>query len=218
MASYDDFLSRLLSEVPGCPEPAALQSIKDTTIDFCEKTLIHQADHDPVAAIARIADYDLETPVTGTRVIRVMKAWYLGNELSPVAPDYIRDPSLYNQRIGGDFETKYSSPQNFTQKDTATFSLYPVPDKTVTNAITMRVALAPLRSSETCADFLYEQWVEDICAGAAARLQASPNKAYTNPQFAVSNQRRYTAGVNDARMRSNRGFTRANMQVKLRRI
>ena len=216
--SYDDFLSRVLSEVPGCPEVAAVQAIKDSVIDFCEKSLIHQVDHDAVSVIAKVPDYDLETPVTGTRIIRVMKAWYLGNELSPVAPDYIRDPSLYNQRIGGDYETKYSSPQNYTHKDTATVSFYPVPDKTVANAITMRVALAPLRSSTTCEDFLFEQHVEDISAGAVARLQASPGKTYTNPQFAAMNQKRYMAGVNDARMRSNRGFTRANMQVKLRRV
>jgi hypothetical protein len=218
MTSYDDFLSRLLSEVPGCPEIAAIQALKDTTIDFCEKSLIHQVDHDPISVVAKIPDYDIESPVTQTRIMRIMRAWYLGNELDPISPDYVNDPSIYNQHIGGDYEVRYSQPQGYIQKDTATISLYPIPDKTVTNAITMRVALVPLRSSTSCADFLFEQHVEDISAGAAARLQSSPGKTYTNMQVAAVNQKRYISGVNDARMRSNRGFTRANMQVKLRRI
>lgn len=217
MVPYDNFLGRLLNDVPGVPELGALQAIRDACIDFCEKTLIHQADHDPVSVIAKLADYDLETPAEQTKVIRILKAWYKGDSLDPVAPDYVTDPALYNQNIGG-YTTRYSTPKVITQKDTTTFSLYPPPDLTVASAITMRVALAPLRDSDSCADFLYENWVDDICAGAAARLQASPNKGYSNPQFAASNQKRYMAGVNDARMRSNRGLTRANMQVKLRRI
>lgn len=217
MTDYDDFLSRTLSEVPGCPEIAAVQAIKDSAIQFCEQSLIHQADHDPVSVVAKINDYDLETPVKGTRIVKVMKAWYQGRELSPSAPDQIGSPLAYNQRIGG-YDTTYSDPQVFFQKDTDTFSLFPIPEKSVTSGITMRVALAPLRNSTSCADFLYEQWVEVISAGAVWRLQSSQGKAYFNPKLAQLSGAEYQRGINDARSKALRGYTRANLSVRLRRI
>lgn len=215
--TYEEFYPWVLPEVPGCPEIAATQAIRDAVINFCELSLSHQADHDPVTAIARTADYDLETPVTGTRIVKIMKAWFKGQELQPAGPDQIVEPSLYNQRIGG-YTTSYSQPRAFTQKDANTFSLLPIPDQTLASAITMRVALAPLRTSTQCEDFLFEQWVEPIASGAVAKLQLSSGKPYSNPQAAAINQARFMQGVNAARQKANRGYTRASLSVQMRRI
>lgn len=217
MASYDDFLSRVLPDVPGCPEIAAIQAIKDVAIQFCDASLIHQVDHDPVSVVAKVADYDLESPVSGTRVAKIMKLWYSGTPLEASAPDQVRDPTLYNQRVG-DYNTQYATPRTYIQKDINTFSLFPIPEKSLVNAVTMRVALVPLRSSTTIADFLYEVYAVPIAAGAVASLMLSPNKAYTNPKLAAYYQGLYTVGLNEARQDSSRGYTRANLTVQMRRI
>lgn len=217
MAAYDDFFPWVLPEVPGCPEIAAVQAIRDSTIEFCQKSLLFQVDHDPITVIQKIADYDLESPVTGARVEKVMKAWYKGKQLIPTAPDEVRDPSVYNQRIG-DYKTEYSTPKYFIQKDSNSISLLPIPDQSLQQAITMRVALAPLRSSTECADFLFEQWAETIGSGAIARLQSSVGKAYYNFQSAAIHQAKYMVGINAARMKANRGYNRSNLSVQLRKI
>ncbi|MEY5145611.1 MAG: hypothetical protein RL745_980 [Actinomycetota bacterium] len=215
--TYDNFFSWVLPEVAGCPEITAIQAIRDTVIDFCEKTMIHQADHDPVSVTAKIPDYDLETPVTGTRIVKVMKAWHKGEELIPSAPDQVRDPTVYNQRIGG-VVPSYSTPKFFIQKDPNSISLLPIPAESVSSALTMRVALAPLRSSTGCDDQLFEQWVEQIASGAVAKLQLSSGKPYSNPQAASVNQARYMAGVNAARQMAVRGWNRSSLSVQLRKI
>lgn len=215
--SYDEFYPWVLPEVPGCPEIAAIQAIRDSVINFCELSLIHQADHDPVATVAQRADYDLETPVSGTRIVKVMKAWHKGQELQPGAPDQVRDPSVYNQSIGG-YTTTYSTPRAFIQKDSESISLLPIPDQSLASAITMRVALAPLRNTTTCEDFLFEEWVEPIAAGAVAKLQLSPGKPYSNPATAAINLSNFKAGVNAARQQATRGYTRASLSVQMRRI
>lgn len=217
MTAYEDFFPWVLNEVPGCPEITAIQAIRDTMIDFCEKTLIHQVDHDPISTIATVPDYDLDAPVRGTRVVKVMRAWHKNTELLPAAPDQVRDPHVYNQGIGGT-ETSYSTPTHFVQKDSSSISLLPIPDQSVTNVITMRVALAPLRNSTSCEDFLFEQWAETIGAGAVARLQMSAGKAYSNAQTAAVNQAKYLVGVNAARMKANRGYARSNLAVQMRKI
>jgi hypothetical protein len=215
--SYDEFFSWVLPEVANCPEITAIQAIRDTAIDFCEKTNIHQEDHDPITVIAKTSDYDLETPVTGTRIIRIMNAWFKGDKLEAAAPDQVLDPAVYNQRIGG-YTPSYSSPKYFIQKDPVTMSLLPIPDATLASAVTLRVSLAPLRTSVACEDFLFEQWVEPIAAGAVAKLQTSAGKPYSNPQAAQINQARYMAGVNAARQKATRGYTRSSLSVQLRKV
>lgn len=214
--SYEEFFSWVLPDVAGCPEITAIQSIRDATIQFCELTLIHQVDHDPVSVVAKISDYDLESPIANTRIVKVMKAFYKGQELSPASPDEVTDPALYNSSIGG-YTPNYQPPTAFFQKDTASITLMPIPDQSIANAITMRVALVPSRSSIACEDLLFEQWVEYIAAGAVARLQMSSGKPYSNTQAASVNQARYMAGVNIARSRAVRGFNRSSLSVQMRK-
>jgi len=215
--SYDAFVPWVLVNAPGCPEISAVQALKDATIQFCEQTLIHQVDHDPISSIANIADYDLESPVSGTRVHKIMRAWYEGNILMPVAPDEVSEPTVYNQNIGG-YQKRTGTPTGFIHKDHASLSLIPVPDVSRANSVTLRVALAPLRSASTVADFLYENWGEFISNGATARVMAMPNKAFHNPSAAAYHQTRYQIGINQARQQANHGYNRSNLQVKFRRV
>lgn len=215
MKSYEEFFSWVLPEVAGCPEITAIQSIRDSVIQFCELSLIHQVDHDPISVTAKISDYDIESPLTYCRVVKVMKAFYKGKELDAAGPDEVVDPAVYNTNIGG-YTPSYSTPTAFFQKDTTSLTLMPIPDQTLASAITMRIALVPTRNSNSCEDFLFEQWVEPISAGAVARLQLSSGRPYSNPQAASANQARFMSGVNVARSRAVRGFNRSSLQVQLR--
>ena len=215
MKSYEEFFSWVLPEVAGCPEITAIQSIRDSVIQFCELSLIHQVDHDPISVTAKISDYDIETPITYCRVLKIMKAFYKGKELEPASPDEVTDPAVYNTNIGG-YVPSYSTPTSFFQKDTATLTLMPIPDQSLASAITMRIALVPTRNSSGCEDFIFEQWVEPIAAGAVARLQISSGRPYSNPQAARDNQARFMSGVNIARARAVRGFNRSSLQVQFR--
>lgn len=215
--SYDSFMPWVLINAPGVAEVAATQALKDTAIEFCELTLIHQADHDPIGVVANLPDYDLETPVSGTRIFKIMRAWYEGKLLTPVAPDQVNDPSVYNQSIPG-YDEKFGTPSGFIQKDASTFSLIPIPETSVSSAITMRVALVPLRSATTVADFLYENWGEFISHGATARLLSMIGHPWSNPPAAAYHQTRYRVGINQARLLATKGYTRANLQMQFRRI
>lgn len=215
MASYDDFLPYVLTDVPGCPEIAAIQAIKTTVIDFCEKSLVVQADLDPVNLIANQADYDLEPPANSL-VTKVIRLFYKNDELPPMGQDFIPSATFYNQSaIDGDAT---SDPRAWSQKSERTFSVYPAPRISEAGAITIRVALKPTRASTTCDDVLFEDYVEYIAAGAKARLMLQPNKAYTNPNLVVTQNQLYMQGVNAARQRVSRGHTRANLRVKFVRM
>ena len=216
MKKYETFLDEVLPHVPGCTNEIAIQAIKNTVIDFCEKTLILQVDHDPVTVIAGEVDYDLEPP-EGYLVTKIIRAWFKNNELTPVGPDDIDKPALYNRDFAG-VDAGRADPNVITQKDERTFSLFPIPLNTDPLALTIRVALKPSRSSTEVEDNINEDYAETIAPGALTRLFLSPGKPYSNPQIGVARNQLYQVGVNLARQRATSGFVRSSRQVSLRRI
>lgn len=216
MATYEDFLSRVLIEVPGCSEISALLAIKDCCIEFCEKSLILVRDHDPVTVVKGIVDYDLEPP-SGHLVVKVMRAWMENSPIDPLFPDIVKDASVYS-RVFSSFQSAPSLPSKYLQKDERSISIWPIPDKTYANGLTMRVALKPTRSSTSVDDILYEDYADVIAAGSMARLMVSSSKPYTNLQLAPARRQEFLAGVNVARQRSMHGHTRSNLSVRMRRV
>lgn len=215
MKTYDTFFPDVLLDVPGCPPEVAIRAIRNTVIEFCEKTLINQVTQDPISLRAGLTDYDLDAPA-GYRVQKVMRAWYLGSELAPVAPDDIPSPDVYNPNIAGYTPSK-STISGYTQKDSESVSFMPIPNQDAPQSITMRVALVPLRDSTKFDDFLYEQWGEYIACGAKARLMLTPGKPYSNQNTAAYNQARFMSGLNEARQRAIRGNVRSDLSVQMRK-
>jgi hypothetical protein len=215
MKSLDLYLPEILPEVPGCPSDMAKRALLNTVIEFCEKSLIHQETLDPITALANITDYDLEAP-KGYRIQKIMKMWFLGQEMEAVAPDDIGVPDAYRASISG-YNASKGPPAAYTQKDVDTFTILPIPDQRYTSSITMRAALVPLRTVTETEDFLFELWSEIIGFGTKARLMLTPGKPYSNAEAATYNQARYVSGLNDARQRATRGNVRSDLRVKLRK-
>lgn len=216
MAAYDDFMPYVLPEVPGAPEPIVTQHIRSACIDFCEKSLILTRDHDPITLVEKIVDYDLEPP-TGYIVVKVMKAWLENQELTPLAPDFVREASVYN-RLFSSYESAPDRPRAYLQKDERSISVWGVPDKNYANGLTLRVALKPSRASTTIENVVFEDYAEVIAHGALYRLMISPGKSYTNPEMAAVHKNLFDQGINVARQRATHGQVRSTLSVKLRRI
>jgi hypothetical protein len=215
MKTLTSFLSEILPDVPGCTADMATNALRNTIIEFCEKSLCYRQTLDPITVQENITDYDLEPP-KGYRVQKIMQMWYLGQEMEALAPDGIGLPDAYRINIAG-YNASKGPPAGYTQKDVDTFSILPIPDQKYTNAITMRVALVPLRTVTEVEDFLFELWGEIIGFGAKARLMLTPGKPYSNSEAATYNQARFVSGLNDARQRAARGNVRSDLRVQLRK-
>lgn len=216
MATYDKFFPNILPEVPGAAEMVVENAVKNAVIEFCEKSLILQRDHDPVTLVQGIVDYDLEPP-TGYLVVKVMKAWLENNQLDPLAPDFVREAAVYN-RLFSSYQDESGTPRSYLQKDERSISVWSPPAQKYTNGLTMRVALKPTRDSSSVEDVVYEDYAEVIAAGALARLMRSAGKPYTNVEMAGVNQQVFQQGINLARSRALHGLVRSNLSVKLRKI
>lgn len=213
MATLDNFYPYVMPDFPGCPEITVDVALRGALIEFCEKTLIVQRDHDPITVVAGITDYDLEPP-TGTLVTKVMRAWYRQVLLEPVAPDNVLYAQVYNTMYEGAELTK-AEPRNFIQKEERSITLYPIPKETSKNALTIRIALKPTRSATTFEDVLFEDYAEAIAHGAKYRLFSMSGKPWTNGPAAAAALNFFNSAVNVARQRASRGSSRADVRVTL---
>jgi hypothetical protein len=216
MSTYSDFLDYVMPDVPGCTTQLAEHEIRNACIEFCEKTLILQVDHDPITIVAGIVDYDLDPP-KNTLVTKVMKAWYNSQELTMAAPDDINKAEVYNRLFSG-ADTGRNDPRYILQKDERRVSVFPIPQSKSANGLTLRVALKPSRASTTVDSLIFEDYAEVIGSGAKARLMMSPGKPWSEANLAAAEMSLFKQGINDARSRAVRGHMRSDISVKLRRI
>lgn len=216
MVNLDSFVRYVAPDVMGAPEVAILTALQGSVVDFCEKSLVLQRDHDPITAIAGLTDYELDPP-DNHLAVKIMRAWFNSTELEPLAPDSVSDPAIYNRFFSGASSIN-GTPRQILQKDERSFSLWPAPEKTESNAITIRLALKPKRDAEKVDDVLYEDWAEVVAAGAKARLMMSTGQPYFNAQMAGVNMAAFQQGVNNARSRAVRGHTRSQLRVQMVRI
>jgi hypothetical protein len=211
--SLDEFLPYVLTDVPGCSDEVALSAIISAAIEFCERSMVLQTTHDPVNIVANRTDYDLEPP-TGMVICKVMKAWYMGRKLEPCAPDDMDDVSPYNPAVA----SSGSSPTHYIQKDPRTITVWRAPQSDGAKALTMRVALKPSRLAVSVDDVLFEDWADVIASGAKASLMIIPGKPFSAPQMGAINQGAFNSGINRALTRGYKGYTRANLSVRMRRL
>jgi hypothetical protein len=213
--SLDDFLPYVLLDCPGVSDDAALSAVSSAAIEFCEKSLVLQRDHDPVNVVAGRSDYDLDSPISGCLVCKVMKAWFDNRVLVPTGPDDMDDPTIYNPAISGG---SGSTPTHYIQKEERVISLWRPPQHDGAQLLTLRVALKPSRAAISVDDVLFEDWADVISSGAKASLQIVPGKTFSNPQMGAFNQGAFVAGINRAIVRGNKGHTRTNLSVRMRQL
>jgi len=216
MTPYTNFLDYVLPDVPGCTNDLALHAVKQTVIDFCEKSLVLEVDHYPITIVRGIIDYELDPP-RDHLVTKIMKVYYKDQELAPLAIDDVRYGQFFNKNYL-DAQKHEGPPRFYTQKDARTVSIFPYPKETEKLSLTLRVALKPTRTASQCDDLIFEDYAETIGHGAVTRLALSPNKPYYNVQLAGARNVMYTAGLNAARQRISRGYVRADRQVRMRKI
>jgi len=70
---FTDFLPKVLPNVPGCPQPLAVQHIRDAAIRVCERTLAWRYAQPKFQLLPGVFDYEYQKPA-GTEVHAVFRA------------------------------------------------------------------------------------------------------------------------------------------------
>ena len=210
--TYDTFLPEIMPYVHDVPEFVAINAIRNSAIEFCNRSEVWRYEYPTINSVALQGDYTFSSaslPTTDCEVKRIYQGFY---NYTPVIPMSTEDlASIY---INQDWRTVAGNPRYVTQKTPATFTLVPGPIVAITAAINLIVVLQPTRTSTGIDDYVYSQWAEHIAAGARARLYDTPNQPYYDPGKAALYHAKFVSAISTAKADRNRGLGRATPKVR----
>lgn len=229
--SIDDFVDNVRADVPMCPDPAIEDAIRDSITDFCKQTWIIQRDfvyNNVEGAIleelngAPVIEFDGVTPTipdVGMRPVVVIKV-FVAEEDTPTdyVPLALMSKLTLSARPHQYWEAQETDglPTAYFPVDNATIRVYPVP--TINYYLTLRAAFKPKRNASSFDDLLYDDWLEEICAGAKYRLFSRPSKPWTDYDVGIFELGLFKTGIGKARILINNNFSSREMQISLRRF
>ena len=205
--AYNSWYNEVMSEAPGCLAAVAENAIRNSAIEFCERSHYHIYNHPAINAVATTATY-VFVPPANTLVVKVLQAFYNSKEIFPMTPDDL--DSMYSTT---DWRDRTGTPRYFTQDDELNIRLVPYPNASLASALKLRVSLKPTRSSTTVEARIYEEYLEAIKAGSLFRLKSQTSKPYSDPVGAANYLALFNIGIDSARDRASRGFGRAHRRV-----
>jgi hypothetical protein len=206
---WSDFFDYVLPWLPGISQDMAAQHIRNAAIEFCDESGIADYDSEPIVLEAGEPRYDMSLAGADYNVARIRAAYIDKNPINPTYLDLLA-------ASGVNWKEHTGTPYLYFQPDPLTIQVYPTPEKDG-EELTFTYTLRPNRDSVGVEDFIFERYVEAIAYGAITRAASMPNKPWTNDKLALEHRIMFRNAINDGKVEVNKSFTRARLQVKLKR-
>ena len=192
------FLSRVLTDTPGCPDVLALQAIVDAAVELFEYSDAWVITSDPIRLSSLEDTYEPDS-VQGARIGRIKNVWCGARQLRFKTPSGLTD-------VLPDWQTARSSePTYYTSPDGSSVRVHPMPFAVNGASITIEASYIPRDDmsgsvSPTIPDALGIKYRDTIVAGAKARLMAVPERKWSNERLAGYYQAKFDDGKATARI------------------
>jgi hypothetical protein len=200
---YTDLLQEVLPRLPGCGVDLASFHIKQAVIDLCRRSLVWKHWPDPQDIDAGEPEYGIELP-PGADIAQVML----------VRVDGVTDPltPLDMDQVEAQFpawRTDQGVVSAYFQPEPSKVHLLLTPDETISNGLSMVLAVQPKMASTIFPDWLYSQFGQRIADGALSRLLDIPRKPWSDAVTAARHKREFDNACAAATNAAARGLSRA---------
>lgn len=212
IVAYTTYIPEAQPYVPGCPQPTILNAFQRTAHDFFHDSLAYRVWLAQFDLTINISTYTLAGLPTDTEVAHITAMYCQGIPVNPTTHEefFALDPE-WPTKTG-------STARHYTAlTDVSAFNITPVPEATVATAFNIQVAVTPTLTASGVEETFFEQWKDGIIDGVLARLMEMPGKTWTDPKGALARQTRYIAQLAAARGQANKGNTRRDVRVQMRR-
>lgn len=214
MNVWTDYLPRVLPYVNGCPDDLALQAIHDTAIDFCRRTGAWAVELAQIPTVGGQSDYTLASYLPTNPAAQIVKLlrFYVGAAGSTTLLDdsyRVVSPEIGRKVIRGWSYDRVG----WISEDKSTFSVYPTPTD-ANSYLLLYVSLKPSQAGTGVPSQFFEDYVDDIKAGALARLMNIPNTKWRDPAEAMVQQTSYNDRVGIAANAVSDGLARSSSRTR----
>ncbi|MFG1462115.1 hypothetical protein V5F77_04375 [Xanthobacter sp. DSM 24535] len=179
MITFDAFMPLVLPYATACPEPLAEASIRNSAIEFCERTRCWRLLDDTVIDADTPDVIAVSTPA-GSALHRIETAWFDGRKI---------DPASFAS-VPQDDDDQRGSPRTYSQSNFGELRLFPRPDA---GKLRLSLFLKPDRASDEVPDFLHQQFGQEIAYGALVQILLTPSQPFSDPQMAAYYKSRFDA-------------------------
>lgn len=201
MTAISALYPQVYPSVPGAPDVALLDAIRQASIEFAEKTHAWQDVLAGINIVANTHTYTIPT-VTDRASDGIVDAWHDGQLLDPTSPDVLTANET-------NWTTMTGTPKWYYQPTQDVVRLVPNPTAALTAGLVLRVEFKPSQTATTIPDHFYNHYAKDIANGAIAALLMVPDKPWTNFKLAVAKRLQFDEAIASANVRSAKGFTKA---------
>lgn len=208
---YDTLLPEVLMHAANCPEPVAVNAIRNACIELCEETLLYTQPLDAIAISANESVYPVEAP-SGYDVVQVMKPLFFeGAKLVDFADMNVTAYTEWATQTG-------EQPLAWTCFSPGEITVYPIPTVSSSIGLTGRIALAPTSTSTGVEAWVLSDNRMALAAGALAQILDYPDQPFTNPKKAAQRALEFKVYLANKRADVNSGFMRSSLRVKFRKV
>jgi hypothetical protein len=223
--SIDDFVDNVRPDVPGCPDPAIENAVRDTIVEFCHKTWILQREfvynstvidaYDELSN-APYLEFDGVRPIVpdvAMRPVVVLDVFVTKAEDEDYVPLTLMDKRHTARRPYAYWESQTTTglPTNYFAVATDAIRVYPVPS--IDYYLTLRVAFKPKPLATEFDENLYDDWLEEISSGTKCRLFEMPKKGWTDYNVAAYEKIKFKTGIGRARIMVNNAFANPGLSA-----
>lgn len=210
--TFHSLVQRLVTSVPGCPQPVIEQYVRDAAIDACERTLAWRYEQPLIRLTSGVYDYPYEQP-SESEVHAFITASVNGRPLTPATLEDIH--RLYPDWPSVDLDRR-ADPRHIFHFDADTFALAPLPDDNQLYDLKMIIALKPLRTARGMDQTAMDDLENVIMHGALRDLLVLPNKNWSDRELASYHAKQYISKTTERRARAMLGAGRASVSVQMR--
>jgi hypothetical protein len=193
----DTLAPEILQYCNSAPTIMVRTHIINTTIEFCQKTLLLKKKPSNVTLEEDVHEYTLKFPGNRYRTIAIDSCKFEGDTTQPLirTTEKEMDGEFVNWR-----DTKNSQPTRYYLKDgTNKIGFWPVPKADIDTDLVIRAIVTYKRDQTEIDEFVYEKWHEVIQAGVIAKMLLINGATWFNPQLAPTFARAYSRGVREGR-------------------
>jgi hypothetical protein len=206
--AFTAWLPEVLPNVPSCPEVLAVNAVRNSCIEFCSATCWWQGDYGTTAITTAQLPFDF-TVANDASVTQILVATFDGLPLAITNID-----ELDSKVVG--WRDATGQPRAVFQPTPGMADFYPRPAGTDSYDIFMRVAYTPLRAATSVDSTVYEAYLEEIAAGALARLLTMPGAPWANEKAGGVYDDVFKSAKVQANIEASRSYGRGAKQIQMR--
>ena len=201
-ASLIQFAKYVRPEVMGCSEIQILDAILRAAIVFCNKSrYIKETFNVPtVAGTNKYVLVNMPADVQAREIVNVKRGLY--QDL---------DPSSFREFQNNNLNTLTGTPQYFYMDKDRKLVLGNIPVAIETLSVTAIVR--PKETAATLPDTLFDEYVDEIAAGAKSRLMVMKGQPWTDIQQASIYRVLFNDAIDDSNTRESKGSTNKSLRM-----